>query len=338
MATLVTGGAGYIGSHTAVSLHESGRDLVIVDDLSNSSSVAIDRLRELTSPDLVFVEGDLKDPAVVEGVFADNDIDDVVHFAAFKAVGESVERPLAYYRNNLLSTMNLAEAMSHHGVERIVFSSSCTVYGQPDEIPVTEDAPTGASSPYGWTKFMSEQILRDAAEVAPLRVVLLRYFNPVGAHPSGMIGEDPKGIPNNLVPFVMQTAVGRRERISVFGGDYETRDGTAIRDYIHVMDLAEAHVAALDALGGEALGRCTAVNVGTGTGYTVLEVIAAASKAVGRELPYEIVDRRAGDIEQIWADPATAERLLGWKASRGLDEMLADHWRWQHQNPEGYGS
>ncbi len=341
MATLVTGGAGYIGSHTAVALHEAGRELVLVDDLSNASRVAVDRIRELTSPDVAFVEGDVADPAVLDRAFTEHAVDEVVHFAAFKAVGESVDRPLAYYRNNLGTTIALAEAMVRHGCERIVFSSSCTVYGQPDEVPVTEAAPTGAASPYGWTKFMSEQVLRDACAATDLRAVLLRYFNPVGAHPSGRIGEDPHGIPNNLVPFVMQTAVGRRDEISVFGGDYPTRDGTAIRDYIHVVDLAEGHVAALDALADEASALpedCTAVNLGTGVGSTVLEVIAAASKAVGRGLPYRIVDRRAGDITQIWADPAFAEQVLGWQASRDLDEMLADHWRWQHDNPDGYAT
>ncbi len=340
MATLVTGGAGYIGSHTAVALHEAGRDLVLVDDLSNSSKVAVDRVRALTSPRVAFVEGDVADPSLLDGVFRAHDIDEVVHFAAFKAVGESVEKPLDYYRNNLGSTIVLAEAMVNHGVTNLVFSSSCTVYGQPDTIPVTEEAPTGASSPYGWTKFMSEQILRDATAATPLRVVLLRYFNPVGAHPSGTIGEDPNGIPNNLVPFVMQTAVGRRDTIRVFGGDYGTRDGTAIRDYIHVVDLAEGHVAALDALAkdGALPDDCTPVNLGTGVGSTVLEVIAAASRAVGKELPHEVVDRRAGDIEQIWADPSNAEAVLGWRTTRGLDEMLADHWRWQHDNPNGYAT
>ncbi len=340
MATLVTGGAGYIGSHTAVALHEAGRKLVLVDDLSNSSVEAVARVRALTTADVAFVEGDVADAALLDKVFTDHDIDEVVHFAAFKAVGESVDQPLAYYRNNLGSTIALAEAMVRHGVERIVFSSSCTVYGQPDQIPVTEAAPTGAANPYGWTKYMSEQILRDATAATDLRVVLLRYFNPVGAHPSGTIGEDPNGIPNNLVPFVMQTAVGRRDVISVFGGDYETRDGTAIRDYIHVMDLAEGHVAALDALAevGRLPDDCTAVNLGTGVGSTVLEVITAASKAVGKDLPHQVVDRRAGDIEQIWADPTNAHDVLGWKTSRGLDEMLADHWRWQRDNPQGYAT
>ncbi len=346
MATLVTGGAGYIGSHTAVSLHESGRDLVIVDNFSNSSAGAVAALRALTSPDLVVVEGDLTDPAVVEAIFAEHDIDEVVHFAAFKAVGESVDIPVDYYRNNLFSTINLADACLRHGVTRFVFSSSCTVYGEPEEIPVTEDSPTGATSPYGWTKFMSEQILRDATmkggQPSGLEVVLLRYFNPVGAHASGTIGEDPNGIPNNLVPFVMQVAVGRRDKLAIFGGDYPTRDGTCIRDYIHVMDLAEGHLAALDLLGGGLAAQghdaCLAINLGTGVGSSVLDVVASAERAVGATIAHEIVDRRPGDVTAIYADPAFATKVLGWSTSRDLDEMMADHWRWQSQNPNGFAS
>ncbi|MEM9467136.1 MAG: UDP-glucose 4-epimerase GalE [Actinomycetota bacterium] len=336
MAVLVTGGAGFIGSHTAVALHESGRDVVIVDNLNNASRAAIDAVRALTTPDLVFVEGDLLDRDLLDDVFAQHAIDEVIHFAAHKAVGESVEQPLEYYRNNLGSTIELASAMAHHGVTNLVFSSSCTVYGQPDEIPVTESAPTGAESPYGWTKYMSEQILRDVAATSALNAVLLRYFNPVGAHPSGTLGEDPNGIPNNLVPYVMQVAVGRLERIRVFGDDYDTPDGTGVRDYIHVMDLAEAHVAALDAVRDGRLQGATAVNVGTGAGSSVLEVIAAASAAVGRELPYEIVPRRSGDIAMTWAATDVAAEVLGWRATRGLDEMIADHWRWQSRNPDGF--
>jgi UDP-glucose 4-epimerase len=335
MATLVTGGAGYIGSHTVVALHETGREVVVIDNLSHSSAGAIDAVRALTTPDLVFVEGDLLDRATLDRVFATHDIDEVVHFAAFKAVGESVEKPLDYYRNNLGSTINVADAMAAHGVGRLVFSSSCTVYGQPEEIPVTEAAPTGAESPYGWTKYMSEQILADAARALPLDVVLLRYFNPVGAHPSGSIGEDPNGIPNNLVPFVMQVAVGRLEKVRVFGADYDTRDGSGVRDYIHVMDLAEAHVAALDALAAGLRGAIP-VNIGTGVGNSVLEVIDAAGAAVGTPIPYEIVGRRPGDIAQTWAATDRAAEVLGWRATRDLDEMLRDHWRWQSNNPNGY--
>ncbi|MEQ8840625.1 MAG: UDP-glucose 4-epimerase GalE [Acidimicrobiales bacterium] len=335
MATLVTGGAGYIGSHTVVALHEAGREVVVIDNFSNSSAKAVDALRRLTTPDLRVVEGDLLDAEVVHRTLVDHDIDEVVHFAASKAVGESVEKPLEYYRNNLGSTLGLVEAMVEHDVGRLVFSSSCTVYGQPDEIPVTESAPTGAESPYGWTKFMGEQILVDAAKTHPLDVVLLRYFNPVGAHPSGDMGEDPNGIPNNLVPFVMQVAIGRLEQVRVFGDDYDTPDGSGVRDYIHVMDVAEAHLAALDALAG-GLSGSTIVNVGTGVGYSVLEVIAAAAVAVGQPIPHEIVARRTGDIAKTWAATDYAAEVLGWQATRDLDEMLRDHWRWQSRHPEGY--
>ncbi|MGZ0219250.1 MAG: UDP-glucose 4-epimerase GalE, partial [Acidimicrobiales bacterium] len=258
MAVLVTGGAGYIGSHTAVALHEAGREVVIVDNFSNSSPKAVDAVRALTTDSMAMVEVDMLDSEAVARVFKDHDIDEVIHFAAYKAVGESVDKPLDYYRNNLGSTIGLVDAMVEAGVSKLVFSSSCTVYGQPDVIPVTEAAPTGAESPYGWTKYMSEQILNDAAAAVDLDVVLLRYFNPVGAHESGTLGEDPNGIPNNLVPFVMQVAIGRLAKVMVFGGDYDTADGTAVRDYIHVVDLAEGHVAALDALAGEISG-CTAV-------------------------------------------------------------------------------
>jgi UDP-glucose 4-epimerase len=335
MATLVTGGAGYIGSHTAVALHETGRDVVVIDNFSNSGPKAVDALRVLTTPDLAFVEADLLDSDAVRRVFRDHDIDEVIHFAACKAVGESVAKPLDYYRNNLGSTIGLVEAMAEYEVSRLVFSSSCTVYGQPDEIPVTEAAPTGAESPYGWTKYMSEQILTDAAAALPLDAVLLRYFNPVGAHPSGTIGEDPNGIPNNLVPFVMQVAIGRMEKVRVFGTDYDTPDGSGVRDYIHVMDLAEAHVAALDAL-ASGLSGAVPINIGTGVGSSVLEVIKAASDAVGAEIPFEVVDRRPGDIAKTWAATDYAAEVLGWRATRDLNEMLRDHWRWQSQNPNGF--
>jgi UDP-glucose 4-epimerase len=335
MASLVTGGAGYIGSHTAVALHETGRDVVVIDNFSNSGPKAVDALRVLTTPDLAFVEADLLDSDAVRRVFRDHDIDEVIHFAACKAVGESVAKPLDYYRNNLGSTIGLVEAMAEYEVSRLVFSSSCTVYGQPDEIPVTEAAPTGAESPYGWTKYMSEQILTDAAAALPLDAVLLRYFNPVGAHPSGTIGEDPNGIPNNLVPFVMQVAIGRMEKVRVFGTDYDTPDGSGVRDYIHVMDLAEAHVAALDAL-ASGLSGAVPINIGTGVGSSVLEVIKAASDAVGAEIPFEVVDRRPGDIAKTWAATDYAAEVLGWRATRDLNEMLRDHWRWQSQNPNGF--
>ena len=335
MATLVTGGAGYIGSHTVVALHESGRDAVLIDDFSNSSDLAVDALRKLTTSSLPVIEGDTTDRATVEKVFADHEIDSVIHFAAFKAVGESVDQPLRYYRNNLVSTVNVAEVMIERGVDRVVFSSSATVYGEPASVPVTEDFPTTATNPYGWTKYMSEQILRDASLASDLRVILLRYFNPVGSHPSGTIGEDPNDIPNNLVPYVMQVAVGRLGCLSVFGGDYDTKDGTAIRDYIHVSDLAEGHVAALDRFDQSDDG-CAIYNLGTGVGSTVLDVVAAASQAVGAEISYEIVDRRPGDVECIWAECSRARDELGWTAKRDLAAMMADHWRWQRQNPNGY--
>jgi len=337
MAVLVTGGAGYIGSHTAVALHEAGRDVVLFDNYANSSPAAVEAIRALTTPEMVMVEGDLLDQEALYRAFRDHDIDEVIHFAAHKAVGESVSEPIEYYRNNLGSTVGLAEAMTHFGVTKLVFSSSCTVYGQPEVIPVTEAAPIGAESPYGWTKYMGEQILRDVAAATPLDVVLLRYFNPIGAHESGTIGEDPKGIPNCLVPFVMQVAVGRREELSVFGGDYDTPDGTAIRDYIHVVDLAEGHVAALDKL-GDSLHGCVEINLGTGVGSSVLEVVAAAEAAVGSSIAHRIVDRRPGDIERIYADPALAEELLGWTAKRDLTAMVTDHWNWQRQNPDGFAN
>lgn len=336
MAVLVTGGAGYIGSHTAVALHDAGYEVVIIDNFVNSSPKAIEAVRALTSPDLAFVEADLLDSDAVRRLFQQHHIDEVIHFAAHKAVGESVDKPLDYYRNNLGSTIGLLEVMAEHGVSKLVFSSSCTVYGQPDTIPVTEAAPTGAESPYGWTKYMSEQILRDVAAASDLDVVLLRYFNPVGAHESGTIGEDPNGIPNNLVPYVMQVAVGRLQKLKVFGDDYDTPDGTAIRDYIHVVDLAEGHVAALAALGS--LGGCTALNLGTGVGSTVLDVVKAAGEAVGSPIPHEIVERRPGDIEKIYADPALAHDLLGWETRRDLEAMMRDHWNWQRKNPDGFAT
>jgi UDP-glucose 4-epimerase len=334
---LVTGGAGYIGSHTCVTLLEAGWDVVVIDNLANSSETAVDRVRELAPMgELEFVRGDLLDADALDRCFA-TDIDAVVHFAGCKAVGESVALPLKYYENNIAATVELLKAMQRHDVRRLVFSSSCTVYGEPDTVPVTEDAPVGAASPYGRTKLYIEEMLRDVAASEPgWHMALLRYFNPVGAHPSGRIGEDPNGIPNNLMPFAMQVAVGRLERLTIFGGDYDTPDGTGIRDYIHVVDLAEGHLAALDAL--DRIDGATAVNLGTGIGYSVLDVVNAASKAVGREIPYVIGDRRPGDVPAVWSDPRLARELLGWTASRSLDDMCADHWRWQESNPDGFGS
>ena len=334
---LVTGGAGYIGSHTCVSLLEAGHEVVVVDNLSNSSLVAIDRVRSLVGGTLHFHEVDLRDRSALGAVFDAHDIDGVVHFAGKKAVGESVEIPLAYYDNNVAGTVALLEAMEAHGVYDLVFSSSCTVYGEPETVPVTEDAPIGAVSPYGRTKLHIEEMLRDvAASAGPWRTILLRYFNPVGSHPSGRIGEDPDGIPNNLMPYVMQVAVGQHPFVRVWGGDYDTPDGTAIRDYIHVVDLAEAHLAALGAL--ERVDGCRAVNVGTGTGSSVLEVIHAAGAAVGRDLPYEMRDRRPGDVPCVYADTTLARELLGWEARYTLEDMCAHHWAWQQQNPQGYES
>ncbi len=339
---LVTGGAGYIGSHTCVVLLEAGLRVVVLDNLDNSSVVALERVAELVpagAERLVFVEGDLREPHDLDRAFAhavDGDrVEAVVHFAGLKAVGESVDVPLRYYDNNVAGTVQLLYAMERHDVRDLVFSSSCTVYGEPETVPITEDTPLGASSPYGRTKLYIEEMLRDvAATGAGWRMALLRYFNPVGAHPSGLIGEDPVGIPNNLMPYIMQVAVGRRDHLTVHGGDYPTPDGTAVRDYLHVVDLAEGHLAALDHL--DAIDGAVPINLGTGTGSSVLDVVRAASAAVGRDLPYEIGPRRAGDVVAVWADPARAEALLHWRASRTLADMCADHWRWQSENPEGY--
>jgi UDP-glucose 4-epimerase len=335
---LVTGGAGYIGSHTCVVLLEAGWDVTVVDNLANSSRVALDRVREL-APDgrLSFHHVDLLDADGMARAFDEAPVDAVVHFAGLKAVGESVAIPLAYYENNLAGTVVLLKAMQARGIRDLVFSSSCTVYGEPERIPVTEDCRLGAANPYGRTKQYIEELLRDLAASEPgWRMALLRYFNPVGAHPSGRIGEDPTGIPNNLMPYVMQVAVGQRDRVTVHGGDWPTPDGTGVRDYIHVVDLAEGHLAALESL--DRLDGAVAVNLGTGNGSSVLDVIRAAAAVSGREIPYEIGPRRAGDIAAVWADPATAQALLGWTATRGLDDMVADHWRWQASNPRGFGS
>jgi UDP-glucose 4-epimerase len=331
---LVTGGAGYIGSHACLVLLEAGYDVVVVDNLSNASEESLNRVRELTGKDLAFHEVDLVDADAVEQVFAAHDLSAVMHFAGLKAVGESTEIPLRYYDNNITGTLVLLEAMKRHKVTDFVFSSSATVYGDPASVPITEDFPLTATNPYGWTKLMIEQICRDVAAAEPSwRMCLLRYFNPVGAHGSGRIGEDPSGIPNNLMPYIMQVAVGRRERLGVFGNDYDTTDGTGVRDYIHVMDLVEGHVAALKNLEN----GCHAFNLGRGKGYSVLQMLAAASKAVGKEIPHEIQPRRPGDIAECFADASRAETSWGWKASRGVEEMCQDHWRWQSGNPNGYG-
>ena len=336
MATLVTGGAGYIGSHTVVALHGAGRAPVVLDDFSNSSRRAVEAVRDLTRPDLPVVEGDVGDPDVLAAVFEAHRIDSVVHFAARKSVAESVDDPLGYYRSNLGSTIALAAAAVERGVRRLVFSSSATVYGSTSALPVAEDSPTVPESPYGETKLMGERILAGAAAASELTAVMLRYFNPVGAHPSGLIGEDPSGEPANLVPRIMQVAAGRRDRLEVFGADYCTVDGTAVRDYVHVMDLAEGHVAALDADIAPATSRV--YNLGTGSGTTVLQLLAVASDVLGSSVPYETAGRRPGDVEASWADCTRARHELGWQARRGLHEMLADHWNFVRRHPDGHAS
>ncbi len=338
MQILVTGVVGYIGSHTVLTLLEAGYEVVIADNFVNSKPAVLDRLKTLSGKEIPFVLADLTDAEATEKIFQDYPgIGAVIHFAGLKAVGESVQKPLEYYGNNLISTIRLLESMRRHGVRMLVFSSSATVYGDPASVPITEDFPRSAASPYGQTKLMIEHILEDVSRADPdFRVCLLRYFNPVGAHPSGMIGEDPSGIPNNLMPYITQVAVGKRERLSVFGNDYPTPDGTGVRDYIHVMDLAAGHVAALKHL--EAVPGLCVYNLGTGRGYSVLDVLHAFERACGKPLPYVIAPRRAGDIPECYANPEKAERELGWKAEKTLDEMCADSWRWQSSNPDGYDS
>jgi len=336
MNILVTGGAGYIGSHTAVELLTRGYDVTIVDNFANSKPEALRRIAELAGRAPGFVEADLTDAARTDAIFASSKFDAVIHFAGLKAVGESVAQPLRYYENNLTSTLALLRAMKAHGVKNFVFSSSATVYGVPKSVPITEDFPLAATNPYGRTKLMIEDMLRDIHAAEPeLGVALLRYFNPIGAHKSGRIGEDPNGIPNNLMPFISQVAIGKLPKLRVFGNDYPTKDGTGVRDYIHVVDLAIGHVAAIRRL-AEHPGELVTVNLGTGNGYSVLEMVHAFEKASGREVPYEIVARRPGDVAACYANPALAEKLLGWKAERGLREMCEDTWRWQSQNPKGY--
>ena len=335
---LVTGAAGYIGSHACLELIEAGFEIVALDNLSNSSYEAIRRVEEITGSEIPFHEVDLVDEARLNEVFDAYELDAVMHFAGFKAVGESVEIPLRYYQNNLIGTMNLLQSMKDRDVKRLVFSSSCTVYGDPDKVPISEDNRLQTVSPYGRTKFFIEEMCRDVANAPDgrdWRIALLRYFNPVGAHESGRIGEDPKGIPNNLMPYILQVAVGRREYLRVFGDDYPTPDGTGIRDYLHVVDLAKGHVAAIQKL--DEIEGCVPFNLGTGRGHSVLEVLHAMERAVGREIPYKIVDRRPGDTTEVYADPARAREVLGWTAEKTLDEICVDSWRWQSQNPQGYG-
>ena len=327
---LVTGGAGYIGSHTTLELLSRDHGVVVIDNLANSSEESLRRVRELTGRDLTFVKADLLDEEAVDGLFTAHSFDAVIHFAGLKAVGESTEVPLTYYRNNVAGTVVLLQAMKRHDVKSLVFSSSATVYGEPASVPITEDFPLSATNPYGRTKLMIEEILRDlAAAEAGWHLILLRYFNPVGAHESGRIGEEPRGIPNNLMPYVMQVAAGRHPHVKVFGDDYETPDGTGVRDYIHVVDLSLGHLAALDVL--ESTDGAVAYNLGTGQGYSVLEMLAAAERAAGKPIPREIVARRPGDIGECYADPSLSLKALGWRATRDLETMAADAWRWQSQ-------
>ncbi|RLQ22294.1 UDP-glucose 4-epimerase GalE [Seongchinamella sediminis] len=338
MATtiLVTGGAGYIGTHACVALLEAGYAVVVLDNLCNASREAVSRVADISGQPVPLVAADIRDREAMNAVFRDYAIDAVMHFAGLKAVGESVEKPLEYYDNNVNGTLVLLAAMARAGVHRLIFSSSATVYGDPASVPIREDFPTAATNPYGRSKLMVEEILADWAVAHPgWSIGRLRYFNPVGAHSSGRIGEDPQGWPNNLMPFVAQVAVGRRERLSVFGDDYPTPDGTGVRDYIHVVDLAEGHVAALEYV-QENPGVMT-VNLGTGRGVSVLDMVRAFEQVSGRPVPYQVVARRAGDIAECWADPALAASLLGWRARRSLEDMCADTWRWQEQNPKGYG-
>jgi len=332
---LVTGGAGYIGSHTCLELLEAGYQVVVVDNLDNSSEESLRRVQDLTGKSLEFNRVDICDRAALAEVFSRHTFAAVVHFAGLKAVGESCEIPLRYYENNLFGTVELLKVMTEHNCFNLVFSSSATVYGDPVSVPITEDFALSATNPYGRTKLFIEEILRDLCTADPRwHCILLRYFNPIGAHASGRIGEDPQGRPNNLMPFVMQVAVGLREKLGVFGDDYDTPDGTGVRDYIHVVDLALGHLAAIDKLSDMA--GCTAVNLGTGQGYSVLEMVKAAEAASGRPVPYEVTPRRPGDIATCYADPAFAARTLGWQARRDLAEMCADAWRWQSGNPQGY--
>jgi UDP-glucose 4-epimerase len=335
MRLLVTGGAGYIGSHTCLELLQAGCEVVVVDNLSNSSEESLRRVQELAGKALEFHRVDLLDREALETVFSCRPVNAVIHFAGLKAVGESVSIPLRYYRNNITGTLVLCEVMKKHNVRNLVFSSSATVYGDPRTVPITEDFPLGPTNPYGRTKWMIEEILRDLHRADQAwNVALLRYFNPVGAHPSGRIGEDPNDVPNNLMPYIAQVAVGRLPELRVFGDDYPTRDGTGVRDYIHVVDLALGHLSALDRLASNP-GLLT-YNLGTGQGYSVLEVVAAFERASGKQIPYKIVGRRPGDVASCYADASKAKGELGWSAQRGIDQMCADAWRWQSNNPNGY--
>lgn len=335
MNVLLTGGAGYIGTHTCIELINAGHTVVVADNFSNSSPKAIERVEEITGKKILLYNIDVCDVEALDKLFAENKIDAVIHFAGLKAVGESCEIPVAYYRNNLDSTLALLEVMKKYSVANFVFSSSATVYGIPKSVPLVETMPTGCTNPYGWTKLMNEQILTDAAKAdSNLSVVLLRYFNPIGAHESGRIGENPNGIPNNLMPYITQVAAGRLKRLGVFGNDYPTHDGTGVRDYIHVVDLAKGHVKAIDY--AEQHKGTEIFNLGTGTGYSVLDIVKAFSKVNNIEIPYDIKPRRAGDIAECYADPTKAYEILGWKAEKNLEDMCRDSWNWQSHNINGY--
>ncbi len=339
MKILVTGGAGYIGSHTCVELLEAGYDVVVVDNLYNASEKSLERVKEITGKEVTFYQADIRDKEALDQIFdKETDVEAVIHFAGLKAVGESVAKPVEYYENNIAGTLNLCDVMRNHGVKNIIFSSSATVYGDPAFVPITEECPKGiCTNPYGWTKWMLEQILMDIQKADPeWNVILLRYFNPIGAHKSGKIGEDPKGIPNNLLPYVAQVAIGKLECLGVFGNDYDTPDGTGVRDYIHVVDLAVGHVKAVKKLADKE--GVSIYNLGTGHGYSVLEVVKAFEKACGHSINYEIKPRRPGDIASCYCDPAKAKAELGWEAAYGIEVMCEDSWRWQSQNPDGYAT
>ena len=336
---LITGGAGYIGSNTLVELAKENHDFVVYDNLSNSSSESLKRVEKIIGKDIIFINGDIRDVHKLKEVFSSYKIDSVIHFAGLKAVGESVEKPLEYYDNNVVGTLRLLEVMQEFDCKKIVFSSSATVYGDPATTPITESFPVGATTnPYGTSKYMIERILEDLyTSDSTFKIAILRYFNPVGTHESGTIGEDPNGIPNNLMPFISQVAVGKREYLNVFGSDYDTHDGTGVRDYIHVVDLANAHVKAIDYLNAqETMSKPLITNLGTGTGYSVLDVVKAFEKASTKEVPYKLVERRSGDIAKCYADPSFAKEVLGWEATRTIEQMCIDSWRWQSNNPNGY--
>jgi UDP-glucose 4-epimerase len=337
MAILVTGGAGFIGSHACLELLRAGHDVTVVDNLSNSHEEALRRVQALAGRDLVFHRADIRDAAAMERIFAAGGVESVIHFAGLKAVGESVEKPLLYWDNNVTGTIVLLDAMARHGVKTVVFSSSCTVYGDPASVPIREDFPVSAVNPYGMTKLTIERMLHDVYRADPAwHIAVLRYFNPVGADASGRIGENPHGVPMNLVPYITQVAIGKREVVSIYGNDYPTRDGTGVRDYIHVTDLVLGHLSALEKL--RAVAGVLTCNLGTGVGYSVLEMVQAFERVIGRPIPYRVVARRPGDVAEAWADPERAREVLGWVAERDLDRMCADAWRWQTMNPDGFGN